>query len=92
MRLHRVSPGQFGLQSVLAPSPRQVGPHKEMISASAKSPKVQGQEVICNPDGRKRSSGLASRLQEPWPEGSGHTDTGLPNPQRVLILPSIEEQ
>lgn len=67
MRIHRVSPGQFGLQFVLALSPRQVGLRNEMIPASAKSPKVQGQEVIYIPDGRKRSRGLASRLQEPWP-------------------------
>lgn len=92
MRIHGLSPGQFGLQSALAPSPRRVGLHKEMIPASAKSPKVQGQEVICIPDGRKRSSGLASRLQEPWPGGSAHRDTGLPSPRKVLILPLIEEQ
>ena len=91
MRIHGVSPGQFGLQSVLALSPRQVGLHNEMITASAKSPKVQGQEVICIPDGRKRSRGLASRLQEPWPGGSRHTDSGLPSHPKALILPSIEE-
>ena len=92
MRIHGVSPGQFGLQSVLALSPRQVGLHKEMIPASAKCPKVQGQEVICISDGRKRSRGLASKLLEPWPGSSEHTDPGLPNPGRMLILPSIEKQ
>lgn len=63
MGVHRVPPGQLGSQSVLALSPRQPGLHR-----STRSPKVQGQEVICIPDGRKKGRGLACRLLEPWPQ------------------------
>ena len=67
------APGEAGSQSVLAPRSRQGGLQSEMISVSAKSPKVQGQEVICSPEGWKRGSSLASRLLALQPGGSGHT-------------------
>ena len=101
MEMNRASPGPFGSQYVLALSPRQVGLHIKVILTSAKSPKVQGQEVMCTPDERKRGNGLIFRLLEPWPGGIGSIDTSLsrtypppglgPKP-RTQISPSFDEQ